>query len=231
LSEGWAPGPSRPPAPRGELHVWRADLDATGWSGAEGLPPAERERAAQMRRPGAAGQWVAARWALRGVLGRYLGEEAGDVALALDPDGKPQLEEAPDRLRFNLSHSGAIALVALGEHPVGVDVEEVRPDRDLLALAERALGPEDAAAVRAASPAERGPVFHQRWARHEARLKCLGVGIFRAAPPQEATVTAQDLDVAPGYAAAIAVDVPHLSPLRCWTFDPGALQKDGDRVS
>jgi len=231
LSEGWPPGPSRPPA-GAELHVWRADLDAAGWPGPERLPAAERERAAQMRRPGAAVRWVAARWALRGVLGRYLDEEPAGIALAPDPDGKPRLEERPDSLRFNLSHSGTIALVALSAaHPVGVDVEEVQADRDLIGLAERALGPEDVAAVRAASPAERELVFHRCWARHEARLKCLGVGIFREAPPQDASVTVRDLDVASGYAAAVAVAAPQVPPPDCWTFGPGALQKDGRRGS
>lgn len=185
-----------------------------------------------MRRPGAAGRWVAARWALRGVLGLYLDEEPESIAITLDRDGKPRLEDARDSLRFNLSHSGAIALVALTvEHPVGVDVEEVQPTRDLLALAERALTPADVEAVRSAPPADRALAFHQRWARHEARLKCLGVGIFRDAPPEDATVTAQDIEAAPGYAAAVAVAAPQLSPLRHWTFDPGALRKDGYRVS
>lgn len=231
MSEGWPPGPSRAPAD-GELHVWRADLDAAGWPRPEGLPAAERERAAQMRRPGAAARWVAARWALRGVLARYLEEEPSEIELALDPDGKPRLEEGADRLRFNLSHSGAIALVAVSAaHPVGVDVEAVQPDRDPIGLAERALGPADVAAVRAASPVDRALVFHRLWVRHEARLKCLGVGIFRDAPPRDGTVAVRDLDVAPGYAAAVAVAAPQISPPRCWTFDPGALQKDGRRVS
>jgi len=185
-----------------------------------------------MRRPGAAARWVAARWALRGVLGRYLDEEPRSIVIALDRDGKPRLEEGLVRLRFNLSHSGAMALIALGvDHPVGVDVEEVQPNRDLLALAERALAPADVAAVRDAAPADRALAFHQRWARHEARLKCLGVGIFRGAPPQGATVTTQDIEVAPGYAAAVAVAATQPSPLRCWTFDSGALRKDGNRVS
>ncbi|MFL5832748.1 MAG: 4'-phosphopantetheinyl transferase family protein [Solirubrobacterales bacterium] len=220
MSEAWPPGPSRPPRPAAELHVWRAGLDAAGWPGIEGLPASERERAAQMRRPGAAARWVGARWALRGVLGLYLDEEPESVAIALDRDGKPRLEEAPERLRFNLSHSGGIALIALGvEHQVGVDVEEVEPNRDLLALAERALGPADVEAVRSAPPAERAEEFHQRWARHEARLKCLGVGIFRDAPPPEATVTTKDIEVAPGYAAAVAIEAPALPPLRRWTFD------------
>jgi 4'-phosphopantetheinyl transferase len=233
LKGGWPAGPPRPALPAAELHVWRADLSATAWPGVEGLPAVEQERAAQMRRPGAAALWVAARWALRGVLARYLPEvEPGEIAISLDRDGKPRLREAPDPLRFNLSHSGTFALIAVsGEHPVGVDVEQVRPGREPVALAERALEPEDAAAVRAAAPAERGLVFHRLWARHEARLKCVGAGIFRDPPPRTEAVTVADIEVAPGYAAAVAAAAPELLPLRLWTFDPRALQKDGSGVS
>lgn len=201
-----------------ELDVWRAELDAPGWPGPEQLPAAERERAAAMRRPGAAAHWVAARWALRHVLARYLDEEPAEIELALDPHGKPELAQAPERLRFNLSHSGGIALVAVSrEHEVGVDVEQVRAGRDAVALAERALPPEDVAAVRGAPDEERAEVFHRHWARHEARLKCLGVGLG-GEQPQATPVALSDLDLGPGYAAAVAVAVAALPPLREWTL-------------
>lgn len=185
-----------------------------------------------MLRPQAEARWVAARWALRHVLARYLDGEPAEVAIALDPNGKPRLAKEPDRLHFNLSHSGGFALVALSaEHAVGVDLEEVQSDRDPVALAEAALADEDVDAVREAAASERALVFHQRWARHEARLKCLGVGIFRQSTAEAPAVAVEDVEVAPGYAAAVAIDAGEVPPLRCWTFDPGALQKDGNRVS
>ena len=172
---------------------------------------------------------AAANDALRRILAVHLPAGA-DVELVAGEHGKPRL--AAGGLEFNLSHSGELALVAVSEeHPVGIDVEKVGRDRDLLALAERALGADDVLAVREAGPAERALIFHRRWARHEARLKCLGVGIFRESLPEAEEVTVDDLEVAPGYAAAVAIAAPSLPPLRRWTFDPGALQSDGNRVS
>lgn len=189
------------------LHLWSIDL---------GREPAPRRRAA-------------ANDALRQILAVHLPEGA-EVELVQGEHGKPRL--ARGGLEFNLSHSGEIALVAVSaEHPVGVDIEEVRPDRDPVALAERALAAEDVEAVREAAPIDRSAVFHQRWARHEARLKCLGVGIFRASLLETDDLAVQDLEVAPGYAAAVAVAAAEVPPLRRRTFDPGALQKDGNRVS
>jgi 4'-phosphopantetheinyl transferase len=231
LSGHWAPGPAQPTLSRAKVHVWRVDLGARRWPGPKRLPREERERAEALLRPAVAERWVAARWALRHVLAGYLEEDPGQVAIAVDAGGKPRLAEDPERLRFNLSHSGALALVAISaENEVGADVEEARVDRDPVALAEQALTSEDIEAIRNAAPAERAEVFHRRWARHEARLKCLGVGIFGGTPPA-AEVAVQDLDAGSGYAAAVAIAAPEMPPLRCWTFDPGALRNDGNRVS
>lgn len=189
--------------PRGELHVWSIDLSRES-------PPRRRD---------------VANAALRQILASHLGKDPERIELASGEHGKPRL--AGGELEFNLSHSGELALVAVSaEHEVGVDVERVQPDRDPLALAERALGVDDIRAVREASPEESGLSFHQRWARHEARLKCSGVGIFRESPPQIEAVAVRDLEVPPGYAAAVAIAAAELPPLRCWTFDP-PLRKAG----
>ena len=212
-----------------EVHLWRASLDEEGWPGPERLPPPERERAAGFLRAEVRERWVASRWALRGVLARYLGEEPAAIELAEGEHGKPRLARDPSRLRFNLSHSGRLALVAIcREREVGVDVEEIAGRGNLVALAERALAAEDVAAVRAADEDERAAVFHDRWARHEARLKCLGVGL--GGPAREMPVTVTSLRPGDGYAAAVAVEGSEQPSLREWTFGP-PRQGDEWRVS
>jgi 4'-phosphopantetheinyl transferase len=169
-----------PPAP-GELHVWRVEL------------PAEERRAV-------------ARAALADILAAYLGGPAA-AALAADAGGKPRLAEAPGRLSFNLSHSGGLALVAVapGGVEVGVDVERLRPRRDLVRLAARWLPGADAAAVAdAASDDERERRFYAAWTRHEARVKCTGAGL--GGPPPGDEIVARQLEVGAGYAAAVAFD-------------------------
>jgi 4'-phosphopantetheinyl transferase len=213
------PAPDHPGPPNGEVHVWRADLEDPGWPSASDLPAEERARANRFLRSGDRLRWVAARWALRGVLGRYLEQQPGEIELVRGEHGKPRLAKEPERLEFNLSHSGPMALVAVcGTGPVGVDVEKVETGRDLVELAERALQPEDAAAVRAAAGAERVSTFYERWARHEAALKCLGHGL--GAPRGADPVALCSLPLGPGYAGAVAVAGTELPPLRTWTFGP-----------
>ena len=168
-----------PPEP-GEAHVWRVEL----------VGEARRE---------------AARRALREILAGYLGGAAGDLALTRGENGKPLLAGSPPPLSFNLSHSGGLALVAIGPGglEVGIDVERLRPRRDLVRLAARWLPEEDAAAV-AAAEGERERVFYAAWTRFEARAKCTGAGLAGPAPGPE--ILALELEIDRGYAAALAVD-------------------------
>lgn len=183
--------PRHPDAPerpgRGEVHVWRVELPATGGR-------------------------ATARGALREILGAYLDTEPETVELTVGANGKPELAAgppgeptpsgAPAPLSFNLSHSGGLALVAVSGTAVGVDVERLRPRRDLVRLAARWLPAADAEAVAAASDDEREAAFYAAWTRHEARAKCTGAGL--AGPPPGPEVVALPLEIDAGYAAAIA---------------------------
>jgi hypothetical protein len=162
----------------------------------------------------------AARRALEAILGDYLGgAEAAVTSIA--EDGKPRLAHEPERLAFNLSHSGDLALVAIapGGVEVGVDVERLRlrprPQRDLARLAERWLPAADAAAVAAAAEDQREPLFYAAWTRHEARVKCTGAGLAGPAPGPE--VVAWQLEIDDGYAAAVALDYGCVRPCVIWT--------------
>lgn len=165
---------------RAEVEVWRVELEPDG-----------------------------GRAEARAALGRILAIALGEPdppALAVGENGKPRLAVEPGRLAFNLSHSGGLALVAVaaGGVEVGVDVERLRPRRDLVRLAARWLPEEDAAAVAAASDEEREAVFYAAWTRHEARTKCTGAGLSGASPASSVVAAALTIDAR--YAAAIAWD-------------------------
>jgi phosphopantetheinyl transferase len=141
-----------------------------------------------------------AREAVQSILAAHLGRVP---EIVVDPLGKPVL--ADGALAFNVSHSGTLALVAIsGQGPIGVDVELHDTRRDLVGLARRFFTGGEAAMV-AADPSQ----FWRLWCRKEAWLKARGTGL--STPLSEVDVRGDvpgwfiaDLDVAPGYSAAVA---------------------------
>jgi 4'-phosphopantetheinyl transferase len=216
MTAGWRAGPRQPPALAAEMHVWCAELDCADRA-LDLLPADERERAAGMRLARVRGRWIAARRALRLVLSRYLDEDPAKIELRLGSRGKPELAAPASPLRFNLSHSGGLALVAVAlDREVGVDVEAIKPRRRMTELARRALSVEAAEAVRAASPEAQAVIFHDAWVQREAIAKCLGVGLGAPLPADPVAVTS--LDAGHGYAAAIAVAAEAMAPLHRFTL-------------
>jgi 4'-phosphopantetheinyl transferase len=159
------------------------------------------------------------RIALRCLLSRYLDIPPRDVPIVIDSNGKPQL--ADGGLRFNLAHSGELALVAFTDGgEIGVDVEQVRPVDRLLEIAARNFHPHERETIRAASAADQPTVFHRCWTRKEAVIKAIGIGLkypldaFDVLAAAELALPSNEIDAtrcwlkdvlpASGYAAAVA---------------------------
>jgi 4'-phosphopantetheinyl transferase len=177
----WPAAAAPPSLAVGEVHVWRVSLERPAGEVdrlAAALAPDEQARADRFRVERARREFVAARAALRGILGGYLAADPARLTFRLGPQGKPSLVDAGPALHFNLSHSHGLALVAVtcvGE--VGVDVEQVRPLADMLPLAERYFAPAEVQ-ILLALPAElQREAFFNAWTRKEAFLKAVGVGL------------------------------------------------------
>src|SRR4051812_28895905 len=155
-----------PPADEVRIHV--LDLSRAPARAGELLPSSDLRRA---ERQGA--RWANARAGLRQLLGEYLDEDP--AALKIRDKDKPRLEP-PSPLRFNLSHSGDIAVIAVAtEREVGVDVERVERDRDVQRLAKRMFLIAEQAAVREAD--DQTLNYHRYWVAKEAFAKATGKGL------------------------------------------------------
>ena len=194
------------------IHLHRVELTA---SGADWLSADELERAARSRVEHARHAFVACRSSLRRALGGRLGIPPEAVAFTISEHGRPSV--AGGRVSFNVSHSGAIGLIAVadGERRIGVDVEQIRATTEFEALAARFFHPAEAAAI-----GGRRDAFFRCWTKKEAVVKAIGQGLSHplesfvvdvdgdgAAPVdgvEGLSVTGIPLDA--GYAAALAAD-------------------------
>jgi 4'-phosphopantetheinyl transferase len=174
-----------------EVQVWVASLDvneARHEALARVLPPDERNRAASLS-PIAAKRFVVARGILRNLLSGFTGISAEKLEFSYGHSGKPLLVGRDD-IHFNISHSADLGLFAFApDRPVGVDVENERPVRRLLDVAQRFMSEDEIRSLAAAPEEERNSAFLKSWVVREARLKAEGKGIWNA-PAQNGSSSA-----------------------------------------
>ena len=175
-------------------------------------------------------QFIITRGALRCILAYYLDLTPRDVRFRYGSYGKPALDtdqNAAD-LRFNLSHTESLALLAVApKRELGIDVERVRAGMAREGIAERFFAPVEVAALRALPAHRQDDAFFACWTRKEAYVKARGEGlsipldqfVVSLAPDQPAALlqvaldpgevehwSLHDLDAGPGYRAALLVE-------------------------
>jgi 4'-phosphopantetheinyl transferase len=233
--------PAEPPALEpGTPHVWSIDLD--GPADLAVLSAEERDRAQRFATATLTRRWSRARSGLRRVLAAYAYAEPEALAIEPaacvhcgEPHGKPYLADPPlEGLRFNLTHSADLAVVAVAhDREVGVDVEARRGGRRMEGIAGRWFNPSEAETLATLEGAEQEALFYRLWARKEAYLKATAEGIAGSLAAFDALLLEPpggaegwefaDLDVGGGYAGALA-----LAPAG---FVPATAPADGGRRS
>jgi 4'-phosphopantetheinyl transferase len=199
-SQPWSEGPSSLDLSSDRIDVWRVPLDEPSST----FPPSgvlssdELDRAQRFHFEKDRLNFVRCRSALRFVLGRYLGIPAADLRFAYQPGGKPELtaQQNPHQLRFNVSHSAQLALIAVSAvHRLGIDIEKEDAGVDIAALSERFFSTRERAGLRALPDRLRVAGFFACWTRKESFLKATGDGL--SVPLTDFSVTTHpELDAA-----------------------------------
>jgi 4'-phosphopantetheinyl transferase len=192
----WNRGTVEPGPPAGVVHVWAIGLDFDPedlHALSRCLSGDEHERAARRLHEKHRSRFVAGRAALRHLLAGYAATPAEDLRFCYGPGGKPELLGVGP-LRFNLSHSDAVAVCAVARcRPIGVDVERIHTTRDVMRVAERFFDEHESSRLRALAPAEQREEFFRCWTRREAYQKARGESVFGLP---------RSFDLEPGSAAA-----------------------------
>src|SRR5256714_3785157 len=189
-----------------EVQVWVASLDGNGAryeAVSRTLPGEERDRAASLA-PVAGRRFVVARAILRKLLSGFTGTAVEKLQFSYGHAGKPVLLDH-DEIHFNISHSGDLGLFAFApDRPVGVDVENERPVRRLLDVAQRFMSEEELRSLAETPAEERNSAFLRSWVVREARLKAEGKGVWDGRPSSQAKRTHRLFAPRPHYIAAVA---------------------------
>jgi 4'-phosphopantetheinyl transferase len=225
----WRSPPPTIVASRSEVHVWRVQLDTTSSLLKELIPTLstdEIETADRFHAKIDRLRSLQSRGVLRNILGRYTGMEPSALRLAVNRYQRPHL--APhNNLDFNVSHSADLIVIAVAwQRAVGVDIEYIRPVPNADGVAARFFSAREQEFLQSLAPEQRQRGFFQCWTRKEAYIKALGTGL--STPLNTFTISLHDsetaefvvdgvddrawqvkeLDVSPGYVAALAVEAP-----------------------
>jgi len=176
-----------------EVHIWEVFLGGTG-ACLDWLTDKERRRAERFHFERDRHRWVIAHTALRGILSRYLGRAPELLRFAAAIDGKPFLvtDEGPSAIRFNLTHSGDLALVAIARFEVGIDAEHTGRAIDWASLATEVFSPRERAERLPGPGRDHCLTFFDLWTLKEAYLKGRGCGL--AIPLQSFELTEHAAD-------------------------------------
>jgi 4'-phosphopantetheinyl transferase len=233
------------------IHIWGAkvpDLEDRVNDLKCLLNEEEAAKAERFRRPADRSSSIIARGALRLLLSGYTDIPASEIKIRYSENGKPLLvpqasrlprcagaieagrQDACDTISFNVSHSGEWVVLAFGRgRQLGVDVEKIQCEMDVLSIASRYFTPDEAESIGAADDVH--ALFFHYWARKEAYVKALGSGLFRelssfSVPQEDGEKNGwffQRLEAGSKYAAAVVTDKP-VQDMPC--FDFGGLQWD-----
>ncbi len=121
-------------------------------------------------------RFTIARAMLRLILAHYINERPTQLIFSENKQGKPHLLNAPT-LQFNLSHSGDLALLAIGEEfPLGIDLEFFAA-RPYEGIGSQMFSPKENNALSHLAPIVKPLSFFHVWAQKEALIKACGLGL------------------------------------------------------
>ena len=182
-----------------EVHLWTTTLDLPASEVQELLETLsidERARADRYHFAHDRMRFTVARGVLRAILGCYLNTPPEELRFYYSPHGKPDLVEDA-ALRFNVSHSGGIAVYGITRgRAIGVDIERIRGIVDIESISERFFSPQEVAVLGTLPPQAHAVAFFACWTRKEAYIKARGEGLSMP-------LDRFDVSLAPGEPAAL----------------------------
>lgn len=185
------------------VHLQRSDEFLTGSSAGTLLSDVEKQRASEIRSPSQRKAFVASRCLVRQALSMVLDCPPRAVPILRQANGKPGM--LGQGIQFNVSHCEDWCAVAWSaESAVGVDVEVIRPVRNIEEIVSNCFPPNAQRAFHSASPQNKTRVFFHWWTQIEAALKASGKGIDDSYECLD-DVLHEVCDAVPGVALAVAV--------------------------
>lgn len=159
------------------VDLWYLRIPRDGPCDTPYLDDGERRRAARYRHEPDRRRFALTRSVLRELLGGYVGVPPGMLRFSALERGRPELT-GPQRISFNVSHSGDYALIVVSSgRTVGIDIEYNDPQLEWRSLVPLVCTEWEQCILDGLPKQMQGQVFFRCWSAKEAILKALGLGI------------------------------------------------------
>jgi 4'-phosphopantetheinyl transferase len=179
----WISSPKRPVLGIGDIHVWLIHLVVAAINQDKlnsFLSADEKLRADRFYFDHHRIRYVTGRGTMRSILSRYVGIAPDQLEFHYGRQGKPYFESdtAGNFLGFNLSHSGDLAILAVGwNRNIGIDTERIRVDRSYEEIALAYFSTNEFEFLTGLQSENKATFFFNSWTRKEAHLKARGGGL------------------------------------------------------
>ena len=138
------------------------------------LDSKEEDRAARFYKQKDQNRFIICRALLKFILAKHSQCEVSKITLAYHDNKKPYLPSHP-ALCFNVSHAEDYALIAIASCDIGVDIEYITKNDDLINTVTHIFSDPEIAFIQNAM--DKHDAFYTLWTRKEAFVKALGKGI------------------------------------------------------
>jgi 4'-phosphopantetheinyl transferase len=217
-----------------DIHIWTIPLDIPAQlqpSLLAKLSNDEQVRAKRLYSTVHQNRFIAARIALRNILGQYLNTPPFEITFQYNDHKKPYISGSP--ISFNLAHSHDAGLLGVTRNAlIGVDIEKEK-DKYNIGICDKYFSQHENRLFKGIPAENQTQTFYRIWARKEAIVKAVGKGLtlplssFSVSPnpiPETLMVEGQYWHLAPllvkeGYQAALASNQV-IKNISYYSYDP-----------
>jgi 4'-phosphopantetheinyl transferase len=160
-----------------EIHVWKISLFDPRPGELDILSQKELQRSQDFKNETARKTYICSRLVMRWLFASYLKQPASELKFETTQQGKPFLVGNTTELKFNLSHSGELILLAVSPIiELGIDIEQHKEIKNWEKIAQKVFDTKMIQILKQEKLPE--IAFIRAWTEFEARQKSHGEGIF-----------------------------------------------------
>lgn len=177
-----------------QIHIWKFSLFEPLSADLGILAASELQRSNDFKNEIARKTYLCSRIVMRRLIASYLNHPAHELEFNTTAQGKPFLSGNASDLKFNLSHSGELILLAISPSlELGVDIEQLKTISNWEKIAIKVFNNTTIDSLKQSIDPQKA--FIREWTAFEAKHKLFGEGVFGHLPKSADMAEIISLDI------------------------------------